>query len=233
MSNADFLPVCERLLRKVDPQVTRPVYLVDVSEVEDTRLHAGDNWIAWTGVFLDLQLQDHLERKGVWAGRGFATLLRLDRLEQGLRFVAGCVLHEYAHHCVDLLVYESCYVDTDDSEVELARREIAELVTTKTAAWMEEPIIVDANNPTWESHELPFVRACCHLSHRANQVFESIRPAHLRFIKPYHWVPMSENQFVNACGDELETDESITQVLTQEPPASLIDLWRMQTDHPS
>ena len=228
--NGTFLPMVERLLRLVDPENPRPIYLVDVATVEDKRLDAGIDWIAWTGLLIDLQLQGELEQQGRWSGRGFATLLRLDRLEHGLRFVAGCVLHEYAHHLECLVDNEHEFDEQGDSQVAAARKRVGLMTTEITARLMTEtPKQGNQDTPRWAGHELPFVRACCHLSHRANQVYESIRPGHLLFIKPYHWHPVSERQFVEACGSEIESSDPLVEILRTPPPRGLVDLWKLIT----
>ena len=228
--NGTFLPMVERLLRQVDPENPRPIYLVDVATVEGKRLDADINWIAWTGLLIDLQLQDELEQQGRWTGRGFATLLRLDRMELGLRFVAGCVLHEYAHHLECLVDHEHHFDQQVDPQVAAARKQaslmLAEITALLTAGIPKQSI---QQRPRWYGHELPFVRACCHLSHRANQVFESIRPGHLRFIKPYHWQPVSERQFVEACGSEIQSGDPLVEILRTPPPRELVDLWESIT----
>jgi len=226
--NSDFLPVVEGLLRLVDPSNKRPIYLVDVASVADSRLIVGDGWIAWTGSMLDLQLMPTLESQGSWAGRGFATLLRLDRLEFGLRFVAGCILHEYAHHLVELVSFEHEF-DNPQSEIDSRQRAFVDTVNQLVELWLQDPSRQQHDQPRWAGHELPFVRACCHLSHRAHNVFESIRPAHLRFIKPYHWHPVGESQFVEACSSEIDSDLSIVDILRSPPPRELVELWEAIT----
>ena len=228
--NGTFLPMVERLLRQVDPENPRPIYLVDVATVEDKRLDANINWTAWTGLLIDLQLQSELEQQGRWTGRGFATLLRLDQMELGLRFVAGCVLHEYAHHLECLVDHESEFDQQVDPQVAATRKQaglmLAEITALLTAGIPKQSI---QQRPRWYGHELPFVRACCHLSHRANQVYESIRPGHLRFVKPYHWHPVSERQFVEACGSEVESSDPLVEILRTPPPRELVDLWESIT----
>jgi hypothetical protein len=228
--NGTFLPMVERLLRLVDPENPRPIYLVDVATVEDKRLDAGIDWTAWTGLLIDLQLQDELERQGRWSGRGFATLLRLDRLELGFRFVAGCVLHEYAHHLECLVDHEREFDQQVDPQVAAARKRVGLMTTEITARWMTKiPTQGNQDAPRWAGHELPFVRACCHLAYRANNVFESIRPGHLRFIKPYHGHLVSERPFIEACGSEIQSGDPLVEILRTPPPRGLVDLWELIT----
>ena len=228
--NMQFLPLVDRLLRLVDPENKRFNYLVEASTVEDKRLTVGDGWIAWTGSMLDLQLMTSLESQGLWNGRGFATLLRLDRLDFGLRFVAGCVLHEYAHHLVDLASHEDEF-DRPSRELDLSQKMFIETVNQLAGLWLEDPSMQqqEQDQPRWAGHDLPFVRACCHLAHRSNKVFESIRPEHLRFIKPYQGIPVSESQFVEACESEIESGLPIVEILRKPPPQKLVELWESIT----
>lgn len=61
-------------------------------------------WAGYTGGSLDSRLQEFLQARCLWRGRGFATILDEERVRKHPPATfAGAVLHELAHHLADPL----------------------------------------------------------------------------------------------------------------------------------
>jgi hypothetical protein len=211
----------ESLIRAIDPLMDKPVYIVDAKDVDDERL-LSSGWIACTGWLMDLQLRPTLERLGQWRGRGFAMLIRPELLPSGFRFVAGCVLHEYAHFVEDY--NEARYRKPIPRWTKAEARKADEFNSAVANFIATSALPAQAELPRWSGHELPFVRAAAHLAYRAGRIFESIKPKHLRSVSPYH-VFGSEDQALEACSEELDCELPLIELLRTEPPSALVAYW--------
>jgi len=230
MNTPAMLDSCEQLISAIAPEITRPVYLLDPTSMKDSRLFSGDV-MGWTASVADILMRRELERQGRWRGRGFTSVIKLANIRSGFRFVAGVVLHEFAHHldylskptseiemsllCMDILPPER--ETAIDNAIEMVGDRLEDI------AEIEEPL------PLWYGHELNFIRAAVHVAHRANKVFESIRPQHLRFIAPYHYQG-SENMALECCRHELDTQLPIVEILRSDPPEKLVRYWNYLTN---
>jgi hypothetical protein len=225
MNDPKMLDTCERLISEIAPEIKRPTYLIDPSSMKDSRLFAGDV-MGWTASVADILVRRELERQGRWRGRGFTSVIKLENIRPGFRFVAGVVLHEFAHH-LDYLSTPTAEIemnlpvmDTLPLERETAIDNAIEMVGDCLGNIAE----VEDALPTWYGHELNFIRAAVHVAHRANRVFESIRPDHLRFVSPYHYRGC-ENTAVACCENELDSEMPITEILRSDPPEKLVRYW--------
>jgi hypothetical protein len=204
---------CERLLREIEPSLSEsPVYLVDSTELPDTQR---DNVRGKTGLWLDLQLANHLTEMGRWQGCGFAAVVCVDRIPATFRDVAGVVLHEAAH----FLTFPA--KRTEDYSSELAEwstllAKAVPLINADTDARRD-------SEPPWFQHEQDFIRAACHLAHRAGLILESIRPSHLCYDRYYG---VTEQTWMASLERELKSMEriSIREVLTVDPPSDFREL---------
>lgn len=228
MDDEVMLDSCEQLIRLVDPKMDKPLYLCSLAEVEDERLrHEG--FLARTGFNLDLQLRSHLEARGRWSGRGFASVFRMDLIPNGWRHLAGVALHEYAHF-LDML---------KDCEILYKQRQPVRPMSDAEREWTDVYNAVfdhlvrsgkaEENVPSWHGHGVDFVRACCHLAYRANRQFASIAPEHLLFVRKYHGCIGSENIAIECCRDELDSSLPIVEILRSDPPGQLVRYWNFLT----
>ena len=198
------------LLQAITPEFRdAPIYLVSADELAsfDSRFDSicpASN--GWTGVLCDHLCSEFLRSVGRWDGAGFATVIRANR--SPLECVST-VLHESSH-----------YLDWHGQESFQAVR--CEHVKTPLPDLHQK--IAAANTPAamefprWHLHEQRFIRAACHVAHRANQFIAAIRPKHLAFATDYYGQPFSEQAFLDALGNELDRQEPINEILKTEPP---------------
>ncbi len=79
-------------------------------------------------------------------------------------------------------------------------------------------------------HEWRFVRAACHVAHRANKRLACIQPAHLAFATPYLPRPFNEAAYMTAIRRELHIRRPIREILATAPPAEFLLRWNMATE---
>jgi hypothetical protein len=214
----DALQAAENLIRAIDPGMDRiPIYLVDASDyrVDDV----GYSCEAYTSFLLDLQLSCQLAERGLWRGPGFATVLFMDRIGTAQRFVNGTVLHELGHWATfpDRPTFTG-----DVAAVAAVADEICKFANDADAQ-------VTTARPPWLRHGADFVRACCHLLHRASKIDSEIAPWHLRFSMPYY--ATDEQCWMRTLRDELRDLEGlpIRAILQTTPPRDFSELHRLLT----
>jgi len=208
---------CTELLHQVagDDLAGQGCYILDGATAPEWS--QDDFVIAYTARFLDQSLRPFLEERGEWTGRGFATIVNLDQIPPGWWRLAGVCLHEFAHWL--------------DLPVPFDAPELATVGRTMMATWSHLPVAersyFDATAPRWHLHGDRFVRACCHLAHRARRIDDSISPRHLRFSSPYVCFP--EECWLSVLADELDYGGSIRELLDTEPPSEFRELWEDAT----
>ncbi len=205
----------EGLIRKIDPSMDAiPIYLLDAKEFEtiDRPLDV----MAWTSFLCDIQMSSQLSDLCQWRGPGFATVIYLDRLPSTLRHIGGVALHEFAHWLT--------FPDRPGTYGEMKSETANELVSCATRSAEE----TDLHSPPWIRHEPDFVRAACHLAHRAGLVSEIV-PWNLCFSGPYYDV--GEMVWMRTLADEIRQMERvpIRDVLQRDPPNDFRDLSRLLT----
>jgi hypothetical protein len=222
----DDLHRAEALIRAIDPLMTLPVYIIDAKDVDDERL-LSSGWIACTGMLMDLQLRPTLERLKQWRGRGFGMIIHPELLPSGFRFVAGCVLHEYSHFIED---YNEARYSKPIPRWSKAEARKADEFNSAVANFIATSALpAQAELPRWSGHGIDFVRIASHLAYRANRIFESIKPKHLRSVSPYH--PFgSEDQALEACSEELDCELPLIELLRTPPPSALVRYWERLTN---
>ena len=217
----NWITSSEQLIQEIagDDMVDQACYLVPFAWVADhePRLRGG-SCAAWTSPLADLLLHSWLSSHGRWHGRGFATILHADQLPT-VQLFAGAVLHELGHYLTFPVVDSDCVAERSSV-----------LVGYLPLRWAEpSPVAIDPRPlPRWHGHGSDFVRACCHLAHRVESVIESVRPSHIRFVKPYYF-GYSESHFLQALGSELERTGSIRAILAEPAPKAFAELWQRAT----
>ncbi len=212
----------ERLLRTIaaDDLDGFGCYVVDFADIThiEPRLN-GSGALAWTSFLLPITIRPWLESQGRWIGDGFATVVHRDRIPSWIDTL-GCVVHELAHW-----VSDDRALDVHD-EIPV---EMAEQFAMALRDWSDRGDDAPRANPTWFQHEAPFVRAACHLAHRANEAVEAIRPKHVRFASMYYPWPFNENMFMTAIESELDRVGSVRTILQNTAPKSFVELWEAAT----
>lgn len=215
---ATALQAAENLIRVIDPGMRDiPIYLIDAREyqVDDV----GYSCDAYTAYLLDLQLSCQLAERGLWKGDGFATVLFPDRIGTAQRFVTGVVLHELGHHL--------CFPDRpalvgDVAAVAAVADEICRFANDADAQ-------ITQPRPPWLRHGADFVRACCHLIHRASKLNSELAPWHGKFSSAYYSV--DEVVWMRILQDELRELEQlpIRAILQMAPSRDFAELHRLLT----
>lgn len=156
---AGFLRECFPL----DLPAHRAVYIVDAIEagpkVANFHPESPRERMAWTSPALDLQLQPRLETFNEWRGRGFAMCIRdlaVFTAESATRQLA-IVLHEFCHY-IDLQAEWHKAASGWDVIAEADPVLVAEVLAELSAR----------PQPVWYLHEARFIRAACHVHHRAS-----------------------------------------------------------------
>ncbi len=206
---------CEVILMDVaaDDLSGRPIYILNGRDVERYDQRLASDGMGWTSRVADLMLADHLADQ--WQGRGFACVVYPERCQDAQHLV-GCVLHEAAHH----LTYP----------VPSATTVPVEAVSVELLSWIPQrprpatPI----STPPWYQHEAPFTRAAAMLAYRVSNIIESVRPHHLRFVRPYYQ-GFTEDHFVQALHDDVRRSGSIRDILADDPPGAFTRLYAMAT----
>ena len=195
-------------------------YVVGFDQIKESepRLH-GSKSLAWTSHLLPTTIRPWLESQGRWIGDGFATVVHQDRIPTW-RDTLGCCVHELAHWVSD---------DRALKVPDIVTSELAELYATALRDW-SDGYIMPSEKPTWFQHEAPFVRAACHLAHRANQVVESVRPKNVHFAARYYAWPFTEENFMRSLISELEATGSIRDILKTAAPDEFTELWNAATE---
>lgn len=215
-----------KLCRKVG-DMTEPAYIVGDAEATkinptlDTRLCGAT---AYTGVVADLWLKEYLVGKGLWKGRGFATVVVDSELPKSQDWL-GAVLHELAHHLTH---------STSDRLLHLEPT-LVEQVAAIELKFLENTVTLNnrrLKSVPWESHGPEFVRAACHVAHRANREIQCVRPRHLRFSEPYYGPGLNENTMMGMLEPELGSKKSIREILQTEPPKLFAEIMEMATTLP-
>jgi hypothetical protein len=207
----------ERVIRLLTNE-TRPIYLLDVAEIGvSPQTVAG-----WTSGVLDLCCRVAIGDR--WQGRGFCAVIDPAKFETWQEIVGAC-LHEFAH-----------YLDHGLTELPVKRRDpellqIAAIMSAKIQFEFpkQDPDDPDDLPPPWDMHEARFVRACCHLAHRAGALVESIRPQHLQFGIRYYGHPFGENVWMTAIDSELSHTGDLRTLLDTDPPAKFAETYRLAT----
>lgn len=197
-----------------------PIYPVSYRELATFEPRfCSSNATAWTSMVADLLLSEYLRGVEQWQGRGFGFAIDLDGLGTPQR-ILGAALHELAH-----------WLDQKPDPI-VDCPEIRKLFSLKTLAKVKDSAVAvkhpDEQPATWYGHELRFIRASCHLAHRAGKQMESLRPSHLRFAGlPYFPDAFNENVFFSAFTGELGASGSIRQILSTPEPIKAKELWEM------
>jgi hypothetical protein len=213
----------ELLLRTIaaDDLDGRGCYVVDFESIAhiEPRLH-GSRSLAWTSFLLPTTIRPWLESQGRWIGDGFGTVVHRDRIPTWIDTL-GCCVHELAHWV------------SDDRAIEVRDQipvEMAEQFAMALRDWSDRGEDTPRTNPTWFQHEAPFVRAACHLAHRAGQVAEAIRPKHVQFATQYYPQPFNEETFMSSLSSELDSTGSIREILRSDAPDEFTELWTIATE---
>jgi hypothetical protein len=213
---SDALQAAAELVRAVAPEIEN-IYLIDARDysVPDVGFDVG----GYTSYLMDLQLSRELAERGLWKGPGFCAAVYLDRVGTVRRFTTGVALHEMGHHL--------CFPDRPALVGDFAA----------VAKWADD-ISRNANDadaqitqprPPWLRHGADFVRACCHLIHRASKLDSEVAPWHLRFSMPYYGV--DEVVWMRILQDEMRDLESlpIKAILQMAPSRDFAELHRLLT----
>jgi hypothetical protein len=140
----------------------------------------------------------------------------MDRIGNRFADLLGVILHELAHW----LTFAG-RVSRFDGDLPTLSRLASQAIA--------EVYALEASNPThrpeWYGHELPFVRAACHLAHRAGQVCD-VKAWHLRFSQPYY-SGLFEERWLDLLCDELQdrSGEPIKSILRSRPPKPFTALF--------
>jgi len=174
--------------------------------------------LAWTSYFCDIQVSDRMRELGLWKGKGFATVIFLDRLSHSTRELRGAVLHEFAHYLT--------FPPRPESYSSLDATAANEWVAIANAS-------ADASkndSPPWRNHDPEFVRAACHLAHRAKRLCD-VASHNLSF--SYWYYGCNEDVWMNTLRDELTSMASvpIRDILKTAPPSDFSTLARILTQN--
>lgn len=187
----------------------------------------------WTGIATDLRLESVLRQRGIWAGRGFACIVRDDRLFEASASPSavrwgflGIAIHELAHHL--------CYARSwflDDEQLPLHLRIIPRRLRAIVAGDAGRPLDSAAPGAApWEFHELDFVRAALHLVHRCRIRCCAIEPEYVQVAGPmYGLSPPSRYAFCLGSERFDNEDLAIREVLTLPAPAAFTGLFTADT----
>lgn len=213
------LRAAENLIRAIDPGMDGiPVYLIDAREyqVDDV----GYACEGYTAFFLDLQLSCQLAERGLWKGDGFATVVFLDRIGTAQRFITGVALHELAHW---LTFPDRPALVGDVAAVAAVADEICKFANDADAKATQP-------RPPWHRHGADFVRACCHLIHRASKFDSELAPWHAKFSAGYYGV--DEVVWMRILQSELRDLERlpVRAILQMTPPRDFAELHRLLTE---
>lgn len=199
-----------------------PAYLVSTADAVtiDPRLRVG-RYQGWTSTIADLLFRDWLIEQGKWQGRGFAAVIDSTKATTLQEFL-GTVLHELAHY----LTFANLPEDSAEN------REVARLYLKSMPDKLADPNCnpEDPFLPDRYFHGQEFIRAACHVAHRANKEIGSVRPKHLRFSTPYYGLYYSENTMMSLLESELESKKPIREILKTEPPKRFVEILEMATE---
>ncbi len=205
----------ELLLRMVAEQDLEgvPVYIVAKIDLDQTFL-GKPSWGAWTSNVGDIELMGILEPQGLWQGRGFGMVLDESKLISEPDRLGAC-LHELAHFLDQAPLYK---IELDENALRAFAVALQANRTTKAI----QPPVEPKEPPPWAGHGERFVRACCHLAHRAGQVLESIQPKHLRFGATYYGQRGTENVWMQSLASELDDTRPIRAILDSDAPLEFL-----------
>jgi len=229
MLKNDWKRDAEALLAAIDPDNVEPKYVFDYADpiaAGELTAEPGQSIVRSCGGFtwslLDLQLRSALRARGLWRGRGFATLIDASGIEQRFaesrlpatdarRKILGIALHEFAH-CVE-------------SRPPLAEQRADEILAKSAAAreWLAEPLWkgLDRVDPSpWHQHDFRYGRAAIHCWYRASRLAPQwdFLPGEVWLTTNYWLAPPSD--YVDALGDEPErrAGEPLRSILTSPIP---------------
>jgi hypothetical protein len=213
---SDALQAAAELVRAVAPEIEN-IYLIDARDysVPDVGFDVG----GYTSYLMDLQLSRELAERGLWKGPGFCAAVYLDRVGTVQRFVNGAVLHEAGHW---LAFPDRPVLDGDFAAVAAVADEICRFANDMDSQ-------VTELRPPWHRHGADFVRACCHLIHRASKLDSEIAPWHGKFSSAYYGV--DEVVWMRILQSELRDLEQlpIRAILQMAPSRDFAELHRLLT----
>ncbi len=204
-----------------------PLYVVWSSELPG-ELRLDDIVSACTSRQLDLSLQTWLQSVDRWSGRGPAIIVNDLSIEKEVGGVTGGDM-EFGRELVDqrlvtYFIHELAHVLDNGIDLEEPCQEVVDFRELQLQWYCsEEPKLPPI---PFERHDGRWIRALCHVSHRAEQLL-GMRPCWTLLLPSSLYQVSPGWCYFDAIVDELETfDGSFAELLATRPPERFIELWR-------
>lgn len=219
-----------------------PIYLLPASQYPDFNIWRGDMCGGLYGRYLDLAAADKLVTAGKWHGRGIGLYINDSILPDhnaalfARLFTAVC-LHELCHWVTMLDAWrEATSVPISAADIvsvlvgDLLRGEEQTFLAKIAAPESEAPDLPDTISPPWAGHGASFIRACCHLRHRALHADRWIEPLSMYYAGASYGLSGPRRYEASLCGEpENKRSWPIEQVLQSPAPDRFLELWQSDT----
>jgi hypothetical protein len=218
----NLLRDCRDLCLRVAPELAAAPLYVTVSPPDYPRPRG---CAAFTPLgSLDCRLRQHLIDAGEWQGPGTAIVFCEPPTWRNDWF--GIALHEAAHN-LPLVAMPTGDVATDAAGIAASDRQLAAWASTGDAC---DSAAIDFDRH--RQHGLRFIRACCHLHHRAARAGYPLDYSALRFAGP-HYQRSTENSYAQALGDEPARmiDKGFAHIAAATLPDSFFELYLADCIH--
>ncbi len=206
-----------------------PFYVLPADVIDDR--YQRDCADGWTASCLDLQLQDWLQVRDRWKGRGpVAILTGRDLSPQRVK----CVVAHELGHWLNYAIHPSARVEleklTDESELQAAQACGQPHLTVDHRAERDATLACDQSPPWHSGNGLEFVRAMSHLYVRGRRAARFTRPEELVFAgEPYGLSPPAA--YLDAFAPELaDSAGSIIEILQTPAPRAARELFADDLD---
>ena len=222
------------LIRTIAPDAKDiQVYVCPRSSAPDRLVDHAEKQKRCFGLFtplMDVALRDHLMSRGEWLGPGVAWYIDDVRIAE-----ASCDHEEYRTGFIGICLHEFAHALCNNTWSHTFKEELVTPDLDVMDLWLRcvEPT-ADDDEPRelWLDHGQDFVRACCHLWHRASRLID-IAPRNLAFAGRRYGLIDAE-RYIASLGRELNdrSGEPIREILATSPPGSFERLWRFNTEPP-
>ncbi len=221
---ATFSDRVAELCRVVAPHdlAARAIYVIPYSSLADEHPRlAGGCCCGWTLPYLDVLLRPVLADRGLWRGRGFACIIRDDRLINESAALATA-LHELSHG----VGWQAPAATAPADEVD---RLLCVPLNEFTDDWLPSTKRKDKPAP-WHAHADRFIRAAIHVAYRASQLGHHTLPADLQVAGRFYGLSHAR-RYALALGDEPRelAELPIRSILDSPAPAAFDRLWADDT----
>lgn len=188
----------------------------------------------WSRV-LDLQLQRPIERLGIWSGRKPAVVINQNAIRQVAReswgrdlervrcarwLALAITIHELAHALSNPIDREEPPAEIAKSFSQAAAKRLANWIAGDEAEKRSPP-------PSWSGHGIGFIRALCHLIHRAEAAgIDRDIPGRFYFASSYGL--SSIRHYGLTLRDEITSmsDAAFHEIRATPPPSQFIEQFR-------